>query len=83
MDMTSTRERVVLPGIIRGQGHEVECAVLATKASLPGTNAVAYCQYWIQSVAKPVPEGRYKLTVNAQVIPMRFHDNLWLGDGLN
>ena len=81
--MTSARERVVLPGILRGQGHEIECAVLATKVSLPGTSEVAYCQYSIHSVAKPVPEGRYQLTVNAQVVPMRLHNNHRLGDGLN
>jgi|HubBroStandDraft_6_1064221.scaffolds.fasta_scaffold1092042_2 hypothetical protein len=81
--MTSARERVVLPGILCGQGHEVECAVLATKVSLPGTNVFTHCEYSIHSLAKPVPEGRYKLTVNALVFPMRLHNNLWLGDGLN
>jgi hypothetical protein len=83
MHMISARERVVLPGILQGQGHEVECAVRATEVSLPGASEVAYSEYGIQSVAKPLPEGRYKLTVNAQVFPMRFHNKLWLLDGLN
>lgn len=79
--MTSKRERVALPGILWGNGYEAECTVLATKVSLPGTDAVAFCEYSVQGVSKKLPEGRYKLSVNAQIIPMRFHSGFWLSDG--
>ena len=81
--MTSTRERVSLPGILRGNGHEVECTVLATKVTLPGANAVAFCQYSVRKVPKNLPEGRYKLSVNAEVIPVRLQGGFWLADGPN
>ncbi len=83
----SNRESVLLPGILRGQGQEIECTVRATKVSLPGSGglpvAVAFSQYSIQSISRKVPDGRYKLSVNAEIIPMRLHNGLWFGDGLS
>ncbi len=85
--MSSRRETVLLPGILRGQGREVECRVRATKVTLPGPArlavAVALSGYTIHSVSRRIPDGHYKLSVNAEIIPMRLHEGLWFGDGLN
>jgi hypothetical protein len=84
--MSTRRETIILPGILRGQGHEVECAVHATKVILPGPAgvalAVAYCGYSIRDIAKKIPDGHYKLSVNAEIISMRQHEGLWFGDGM-
>ena len=76
--MISTREPVILPGILRGSGHEVACTVRATKVSLLGSHAVAYCEYSIAHTSKPLSEGNYQLSVNAETIPVRLQDGYWL-----
>lgn len=76
--MASTRQRVTLPGILRGNGYEVACTVQAIKVSLLGSDAVACCEYSIAHVSKSVPEGSYQLSVNAETIPLRFENGHWL-----
>jgi hypothetical protein len=82
LNMASRREAVLLPGILRGGGKEITCTVRATKVSLSESFglpvAVAYCEYSIQSLSKVLPEGRYQLSVNAEVIPMQYQSGLWL-----
>jgi hypothetical protein len=78
--MSSRRESVLLPGILRGQGYEVQCSVRATKVTPPGPSglavAAAFCEYSIHSVSNKLPDGRYKLSVNADIIPMRRHNGM-------
>ena len=76
--MPSIRERVRFTGILRSEGQEAECTVWATKVSLPGSNAVAYAKYSIQSVSKPLPDGNYTLTVNGEQYAVRCHNGNWL-----
>lgn len=84
--MPAREEIVLLPGILRGLGHEVECRVRATRVALSGPAgvalAVAYCKYEIQDVRK-LPDGRYKLYINSEIIPMRLHEGLWYADGIS
>jgi hypothetical protein len=76
--MASMRERVSFRGILRGQGHEANCTVWATKVSLPGTSTVAYTHYTIDSVSTPLPEGEYQLSANGEVSTVRYQNGHWL-----
>jgi hypothetical protein len=84
--MSSRQETVLLPGVLIGHGYEAECTVRATKVELLGpagmAMAVAFSRYSICNVSKKIPDGSYKLSVNAEIIPMRLHEGLWFADGL-
>jgi hypothetical protein len=75
--MGSQKEAVSFPGIIRGGGHEANCTVLATKVGLPGI-ASTYCDYSVENVSKPLPEGRYQLFVNGETYALRYENGFWL-----
>jgi hypothetical protein len=80
--MTSTQERVNFPGILRGQGHEANCTVWATKASLPGTSEFTYTSYSIENVSKTLPEGEYQLFANGQVSTALHRNGRWISASL-
>jgi hypothetical protein len=74
------RRRVTFSGVLRGEGQEAECTIAATEVSLPGTSASALCDYSVQTVSKPLPEGRYQLDARGETIKLRFRDGHWLAD---
>jgi hypothetical protein len=74
------KERISFSGKLRGDGHEAECTVSATRVTLPGTSAVALAEYSIQKVSKTLPEGRYQLFAHGEVINLRHHSGQWLSD---
>ena len=77
--MASTREHVSFPGILRGGGHEANCAVRATKVSLPGEPSVfEYVDYSIRDVSKPLPDGDYELLAHGKTIAVRNKNGYWL-----
>jgi hypothetical protein len=76
--MASSREVVRFRGTLRGKGHEADCVVSAIKVSLPGSGVSAYSRYDIVSLSKSVPDGRYDLSVNGQVIALRYQCGHWL-----
>jgi hypothetical protein len=76
--MTSTRERVSFPGIIRGQGQEAHCTVYATKVSLPGTSESAITDCDIQNVSKRLPDGNYQVTYAGRTDAVRYQGGNWL-----
>lgn len=80
--MVERRERVVLRGILRGDGQQADCTVFATKVSL-GSDAVAYNEYRIKQVSKALPEGMYRLSTNGQIFPMRYYNGDWFSASLN
>lgn len=76
--MASIREPVSFAGMLRGQGHEANCTVRATKVSLPGSSDFTYINYSIEGVSETLPEGEYQITVNGQVIAVRYQNGHWL-----
>lgn len=74
------RRRVTFSGILRGEGQEAECTIAASEVSLPGASASALCDYSIQTVSKPLPEGRYRLDARGEIINLRFCEGHWLAD---
>ena len=77
--MASKRERVSFPGILRGEGHEADCMVRATKVSLPGDpSAFEYVDYSIEKVSKLLPNGLYQLLAHGKTINVRYENGSWL-----
>jgi hypothetical protein len=74
------RKRVTFSGILRSEGQEAECAILATEVTLPGSTASALCEYSVQKVTKILPEGRYQLHARGEIINLRHHQGHWLAD---
>jgi len=76
--MASNRERVRFSGTIRGEGHEADCTIAATKVTLPGGSEFAYTDYDILRVSKELPEGNYEVTALGQTFRVRLKDRHWL-----
>lgn len=76
--MVSMRKPVRFSGVLRGEGHEANCAVSALKVTMPGGAASAYTQFTVNRVESALPDGRYKLTVNGQKILLRHHGGKWI-----
>jgi hypothetical protein len=76
--MGSLMQRVRFPGLLRGEGHEANCTVSATKVSLRGTNHFRYVKYAIDDVSKALPDGLYQLAANGEMIPLRHRGGYWL-----
>jgi hypothetical protein len=76
--MSSTKERVAFPGILRGEGHEASCTVWATKVTQQGTGNSAYARYSIENVSRVLPEGNYQVSANGQSFAVRFANGNWL-----
>jgi hypothetical protein len=77
-DMASLMQRVRFPGLLRGEGHEANCTVSATKVSLRGTSVSAYTRYAIDDSSMALPDGFYQLFANGEVIPLRYQGGDWL-----
>lgn len=76
--MASTREKDSFPGILRGQGHEANCTVSATKVTLPGSRFSTYAKLSIKNVSKSLPEGEYQLFANGASFTVRYQNGDWL-----
>jgi hypothetical protein len=60
--MASTRQRVSLAGVLRGQGHEAKCTVWATSVSI-SSMPPEYLELKITNVAEALPDGEYTVTM--------------------
>jgi hypothetical protein len=80
MTMVSTRERVTLQGLLHDRGLEATCRVFATKVTIAGGSDFGYGNYQIDSasVSPSLPDGSYQLSVNGELIPIRFLNGDWL-----
>lgn len=76
--MTSTRERVSFPGIIRGHGQEATCAVYAIKVTLAVTGQHGFAKHEIKSVSRRLPKGAYEVTFNGKTIQVQHEGGDWL-----
>lgn len=76
--MTSTRRYVRFPGIVRGNGEEVECVIRALEVRLLGTDAVAYTQYRVEQLSKSLPDGVYDIVVNGETQRAKYQNGHWL-----
>jgi hypothetical protein len=77
--MASTREKVRLAGVLRGQGHEATCTIEAIKVTAPGGVASALTSQRIVNVSKTLPEGAYLLTTGGESpVAVRYSNGNWL-----
>jgi hypothetical protein len=77
--MTYSREPVKMSGILRGQGQVAKCTGSATRVTLRGTRLSQDCQYAINWVSKPLPEGDYKLALEGErrMVDMHHSEDGW------
>ena len=78
---TSTRETVMMFGVLRGMGHEAGCTVSAVKVSLPLLNIWEYVRCDIYLAPEDLPDGAYNVTFEGRTMKMKKLDGYWL-DGL-
>ena len=75
--MTFTRESIRMSGVLRGSGLSAKCKVSALRVALSGTSLFKDCQYAIEWISNPLPEGKYTLTVEDKTIDMRHTKDGW------
>ena len=77
--MTYSREPVKMSGILRGQGQVAKCTGSATRVTLEGTRLSQDCQYAIDWVSKPLPDGDYKLALEGEgrTVDMHHSEDGW------
>jgi hypothetical protein len=75
--MTFTRESIRMSGFLRGKGLTANCKVSALRIGLPGTSLFKDCQYSIEWISNPLPEGEYTLTAEDKTIEMRHSKDGW------
>ena len=75
--MTCTREPVRISGVLNGNGLAAFCTVSAVRVALSGTRLFKNCRYSILWVAKPLPDGKYLLSVDGDTVPMRLSSGDW------
>jgi hypothetical protein len=51
--------------------------VSAVRVALSGTRLFKNCRYSILWVAKPLPDGKYLLSVDGDTVPMRLSSGDW------
>lgn len=66
-----------MSGILSGNMQTTLCTVSALRVSLPGTRLFKNCLYSIVWVAKPLPDGDYRLTVEGKILDMRLYKGGW------
>ena len=75
--MTSTQERVTMPGVLCGKGRSARCNVSVLRVTLSGTKLHVDCQHAIEWVSQPLPEGVYELSIEGKAIDMRHSGDGW------
>ena len=74
----TTREHVILQGVLRGNGHEATCSVRALKVSMPGAGPPMYAQFSDVRTSSVLPPGVYQLHVNGQVLDIQYTGEFWI-----
>jgi hypothetical protein len=75
--MTCTREPVRMYGTLNGNRVTAFCTVSALRVTLSGTRLFKNCMYSIVWVAKPLPDGNYKLSIEGTTVDMRHYKGSW------
>ena len=75
--MAFKHEPVRMSCLIRGCGESAGCMVSALRVSLVGTEFFKDCQFKIEWVSRPLPEGNYQLQFEDKIIRMNFSKNGW------
>jgi hypothetical protein len=66
------RVRVVLHGIIRGEGRDATCTIDAVRTSLPGTPGVLDAVRWsIRDISQSLPDGNYEVFADRERVQVR------------
>ena len=73
------RERVILRGIVRGEGRGVTCKIAATRVSLQGGGANLKTVDWsMLETSERLPDGNYEVIANGETANVRLVNGQWL-----
>jgi len=75
--MAFTREPVRMAGILRGRGETAQCMMSAMRVTLDGTRLSKDCQFSLEWISKPLPEGNYSLTFDDRTIQLHYSKGNW------
>ena len=75
--MAFTRDPIRMSGILRGSGETAQCMMTALRVTLAGTRLSKYCQFSIEWISKPLPDGNYSLTFDDKTIQMCYSQGRW------
>ena len=76
------KERVRLQGVVRGEGREATCTIIATRVSLPGAPGVSETTDWsMLDVSEPLPDGNYEIVADGKTEHVRLVNGQWLSSG--
>jgi hypothetical protein len=66
-----------MSGVLQGFGETAKCMVSALRVTLEGTRLFKDCQFSIEWVSRPLPEGNYRLQFDDKTIQMNFSKDGW------
>ena len=76
------RERVILHGIVRGEGREATCTIEAIRVGLPDAAGVSETTNWsMLEVAEPLPDGNYEVVADGRREQVRRVNGEWISRG--
>ena len=75
---------VLVRGILRGMGREVECDLVAMRRSVPSGSMFrsqpdhVYTDFGVIEAPEDLPDGQYTVALGGQVLTTRKQRGLWL-----
>ena len=76
------RERVILRGVVCGEGRGAACTIQATRVSLPGAPGLSETTDWkMLNVSEKLPDGNYEVEADGKRENVRLVNGEWLSRG--
>jgi hypothetical protein len=73
---------VLLPALLKGMGHEVDCEVIARRlpheTSETLSSLITYSDCRVLTAPSDLPDGEYAIHLNSQVIPTLRRRGKWI-----
>lgn len=75
---------VLVRGVLRGMGHEVECDLVAMRRLVPSQSKFqrkpgqVYTDFGVIEAPDDLPDGHYTVSLGQQVLTTRKQRGLWL-----
>jgi hypothetical protein len=74
------RSVVLIYGVLRGMGCEVGCEMVAIRDKPPGSPRPLYSSWSILDAPRDLPDGRYIVSFEDCMVPVRREGGLWLAE---
>jgi hypothetical protein len=79
VDLATRKERVTVPGTIRGEGYEARCTVRATRVTHPEGIDSALIDCSIEDESEPPPrDGTYEVTAGREIFRVLRRNGFWV-----